>query len=85
MSTHFMMYNYNKDMESLKKFVGNRIKESRKDKGMTQKEVAEVLHMTQQQYSRFENGIFELDYDNLVKISRLYEVSLDYLFGLSEF
>ncbi len=52
---------------------------------MTQKEVAELLVMTQQQYSRFENGIFELDYENLIKISRLFEVSLDYLFGLSEF
>ncbi len=72
-------------MEILKKTVGRRIKESRKDKNMTQKEVADILHMTQQQYSRFENGIFELDYENLVKISKLFEVSLDYLFGLSEY
>ncbi len=72
-------------MENIKKFVGNRIKESRKDKGMTQKEVAALLRMTQQQYSRFENGVFELDYENLVKVSKLFEVSLDYLFGLSEY
>ncbi len=85
MSTHFVVYNYNNSMESLKKFVGNRIKESRKDKGMTQKEVAAILHMTQQQYSRFENGVFELDYENLVEISKLFEVSLDYLFGLTAF
>ncbi len=85
MSTHFVMYSYNKSMEALKKQVGNRIKESRKDKGMTQKEVAELLRMTQQQYSRFENGVFELDYENLVKICQLFEVSLDYLFGLSHY
>ncbi len=85
MSTHFVMYKYNKTMENIKKFVGNRIKESRKDKGMTQKEVAALLRMTQQQYSRFENGVFELDYENLVKVSKLFEVSLDYLFGLSEY
>ncbi len=85
MSTHFMMYIYNKSMENIKNFVGNRIKESRKDKGLTQKEVAAILHMTQQQYSRFENGVFELDYSNLIKISQLFEVSLDYLFGLSTF
>ncbi len=85
MSTHFVMYMYNKIMDNIKKAVGNRIKESRKDKGMTQKEVAEVLCMTQQQYSRFENGVFELDYANLIKISQLFEVSLDYLFGLSQF
>ncbi len=52
---------------------------------MTQKQVAGILCMTQQQYSRFENGIFELDYENLIKISQLFEVSLDYLFGLSQF
>ncbi len=85
MSTHFVMYMYNKIMENLKKFVGNKIKESRKDKGLTQKEVAAILNMTQQQYSRFENGVFELDYENLVKISTLFEVSLDYLFGLSDY
>ncbi len=72
-------------MENIKKFVGNRIKESRKDKGMTQKEVANILCMTQQQYSRFENGVFELDYENLIRISQLFDVSLNYLFGLNEF
>ncbi len=72
-------------MENIKKLVGNRIKESRKDKGMTQKEVASILCMTQQQYSRFETGVFELDYENLIKISKLFEVSLDYLFDLSDF
>ncbi len=72
-------------MENIKQFVGEKIKESRKLKNLTQKQVAEILHMTQQQYSRFENGVFELDYSNLVKISKLFEVSLDYLFGLEEY
>ncbi len=73
-----------RDMENLKKEVGKRLQESRRDKGLTQKEVANFLRMTQQQYSRFETGVFELDYENLVKISQLYEISLDYLFGLTE-
>ncbi len=72
-------------MENIKKFVGERIKESRKLKGLTQKEVANILKMTQQQYSRFETGVFELDYDNLIKISKLFEVSLDYLFGIDKY
>ncbi len=72
-------------MENLKKQVGERIKDSRKQKKMTQAEVAKILRMTQQQYSRFENGVFELDYNNLVKISTLFEVSLDYLFGLEKY
>ncbi len=72
-------------MEDIKKLVGAKIKESRRQKHLTQREVAAMLNMTQQQYSRFENGIFELDYTNLIAISRLYEVSLDYLFGLTNF
>ncbi len=72
-------------MTDIKKFVGTRIKESRKQKHLTQREVAFILNMTQQQYSRFENGVFELDYTNLIAISKLYEVSLDYLFGLTDF
>ncbi len=72
-------------MDNIKQLVGNRIKESRKQKGLTQKEVANILNMTQQQYSRFENGVFELDYENLIAISKLYEVSLDYIFGITDY
>ncbi len=72
-------------MENLKQEVGKRIKESRKLAGLTQKEVAQILVMTQQQYSRFETGIFELDYSQLVKVSKLFDVSVDYLLGLKEF
>ena len=45
------------------KKIGENLKEARKFKGLTQKELADMLYMTQQQYSRFENGIFELNYD----------------------
>lgn len=71
-------------MESIKEQVGKRIKESRKIAGLTQKEVASILMMTQQQYSRFETGIFELDYSQLIKISKLFNVSVDYLLGLKD-
>ena len=69
-------------MENIKEQVGKRIKESRKIAGLTQKEVASILMMTQQQYSRFETGIFELDYSQLIQISKLFNVSVDYLLGL---
>jgi len=52
---------------------------------MTQKQVAELLFMTQQQYSRFENGIFELNYQQLIFLCKLYDISSDYLLGLNEF
>lgn len=71
-------------MEEIKVEVGKRIKESRKLAGYTQKQVASILLMTQQQYSRFENGIFEMSYGQLVQISKLFDVSVDYLLGLKQ-
>ena len=70
---------------SLKIDVGRRIKEARRIAGYTQKQVADKMLMTQQQYSRFENGIFELNYEQLVYLCILYDVSADYLLGLEEY
>lgn len=50
----------------IKKEVGERLKRSRKDAHYTQAQVAEMLLMTQQQYSRFENGIYELNYSQII-------------------
>ena len=65
--------------------VGQNLKEARKFKKLTQKEVATILHMTQQQYSRFENGVFELNYEQIIFLCKLYDLSSDYLLGLKEF
>ena len=59
----------------LAKIVGENIKIARKIKGLTQRDVAQVFHMTQQQYSRFENGIFELNYDQIIKICKLLDIT----------
>ena len=70
---------------SIKTQVGERLKEARRIAGYTQKQVAEKLLMTQQQYSRFENGIFELNYEQIVVLCKLYDVSADFLFGLEQY
>ncbi|MBR4420587.1 MAG: helix-turn-helix transcriptional regulator [Clostridia bacterium] len=67
---------------SLKVIVGKRLKEARRIAGYTQKQVADKLLMTQQQYSRFENGVYELNYEQLVFLCKLYDISCDYLLGL---
>ena len=54
-------------------------------KAAAEKAVAEKMFMTQQQYSRFENGIFELNYEQLAFLCKLYDISADYLLGLSEY
>ncbi len=62
--------------------IGKNIKQARKDKGYTQKEVAAILHMTQQQYSRFENGVFELNYDQILSLCKLYEITPNDIFSM---
>lgn len=69
----------------LKIKVGQRLKEGRIGQGLTQKQVAEKLYMTQQQYSRFENGVFELNYQQIVFLCNLFEISADYLLGLEKY
>ena len=68
-------------MESISKIVGQNIKEARKAKGLTQKQVAQVFRMTQQQYSRFENGIFELNYQQILDICKLLNLTPNEFFG----
>lgn len=68
-------------MENRKR-IGQNLKEARKFKGLTQKEVAAEMRMTQQQYSRFENGVFELNYDQILTLCKLYEITPNELFNV---
>ena len=65
----------------LAKLIGKNIKDARKLKGLTQTDVAKIFHMTQQQYSRFENGVFELNYKQIIAVCNLLEISPNELFN----
>lgn len=58
-----------------------RLKELRNEKGLTQKEIAEYLNITQQTYSDYETGRTNPDIDTLILISVILETSIDYLLG----
>ena len=62
------------------KTVGMNLKNARRAKGYTQKELAAMMYMTQQQYSRFENGVFELNYGQIVRLCELLDVTPNELF-----
>ena len=62
--------------------VGNKLKKSRISIGLTQKEVANKLGMAYQQYQKYENGIYELNYNQIIQLCNILEISADYLFGL---
>ncbi len=56
-----------------------RIRDLREDKDLPQREVAKVLGLSQQQYSRVENEEAEVTGEFLVKLANFYKVSIDYI------
>lgn len=61
-----------------------RIRDLREDKELTQKELAAVLQCSQQVYSNYELGQRDIPTDILIKLSRFYKVSTDYILGLTD-
>jgi len=57
------------------------IRSLRIDRGLTQKQVAQHLGISQNTYSQYEIGVLNYPVDALVKLADLYEVSVDYLLG----
>lgn len=57
----------------------NNLKELRKLKGATQKDVGDYIGVSFQTYSRYEKGIFQPDHETLAKIAEYFGVSVDYL------
>jgi len=79
------MHNEYNMKNKVKEQICERLKESRKAAGYTQAQIAEKMNMTQQQYSRFENGVFELNYEQIILLCKIYDISADFLFGLKVF
>lgn len=61
-----------------------RIRDLREDGDLTQKEVAEHLHIKQNTYSQYENGQRQLPLDALIALAKFYNTSTDYILGLTE-
>ena len=61
-----------------------RIRELREDNDKTQFEIAEILGTSQTMYARYERGANELPIRHLIRLSNLYNVSTDYILGLSD-
>ena len=61
-----------------------RLKKLRKDAGLTQVDVAEKLGISQPAYASWERGVKKPTQENLVKLSKILYVSVDYLLGNTE-
>ena len=64
--------------------IGERLKEVRGDHGDTQHDLAEKLNVSQFTVQSWEQGKSSPSHEFLVKICKLYEVSADFLLGLSD-
>ncbi len=60
----------------------HRIHDLRIDNDLTQQQVADYLMCNRQVYARYERGIREIPVSMLIKLSKLYNVSVDYIVGL---
>lgn len=63
---------------------GENFRKIRKESGLTQKEVAKILHLSQSNVSDWENDVSRPEYENLIALTRIYDVSLEELLDLSQ-
>lgn len=64
--------------------IGERLSDLRKDRGLTQKELADALHLTKDNISAYEREYNEAPDNVKIAIARFFDVSVDYLLGLTD-
>lgn len=57
------------------------LRELREDHDYSQREIADILGISQQHYSKYENGDYEFPLRHFVTLAEFYGVSADYLIG----
>ncbi len=64
--------------------IYRRVRDLREDCDLTQKEISNILNCSQQVYSNYELGQRDIPTDILIKLSKIYNVSVDYILGLTD-
>jgi len=64
--------------------ISQQLREQRKQRGLTQRAVAECLGMVEQQYQAYELGRKKPTIDNLIILADYFDVSIDYLVGRTD-
>ncbi len=76
---------YNSSMnESIAQKVGANLKEARKLKGLTQEQLAKELHKYQSDYSDYETGKIELDYEKIIYLCSRLDITPNDLFDIQD-
>lgn len=61
------------------------IRELREDRDLRQSDIASILSISQQYYSKYETGQYELPLRHIITLSKFYNISSDYLLGLIDY
>lgn len=61
-----------------------RLRDLREDRDLKQSDISRILNMKQPQYNRYETGLRELPLRHLVTLCSFYNVSADYILGLTD-
>ena len=61
-----------------------RLRDIREDHDLNQSDIAEILETTRQQVSKWETGLQMMGVDKYIKLAKYYNLSADYLLGLSD-
>lgn len=60
-----------------------RLKDLREDRDLKQEDIAKILNIKQQNYSRYEIGAVLISIEKLEKLAIFYNTSVDYIIGLT--
>ena len=63
--------------------MDNNLKKIREDRDLTQKQISEILGIEQTNYSKYELGKNMMGIDKYMVLAKFYDVSIDYLCGLT--
>lgn len=61
-----------------------RIKDLREDNDKLQKDIAQLLGISQQYYSEYESGKRTIPISHLITLAQYYQASIDYIVGISD-
>lgn len=63
---------------------GKILKDLRLEKNLTQKQLADILGIRQENVSKYENELLDLNTDMIAKICKYFDITADYLLGIDK-
>ncbi len=80
-----MMYTFNNDKLQRLLYMGyySRLRDLREDRDLSIRKLAELLHLQRTTYHNYETGKRELPFELAITLAKFYDVSLDYIAGIT--